>query len=242
MNTKVGIYLITNTEDGKVYLGSSINLKKRKYAHFNALQNGKHSNRHLQCAYDLYGVEAFQWEVLLYSPKDISDKELKTLEDYYINFFNALNPKYGYNFLSADRHFVSEETKAKMSASLTGKRLGMKHTEEARAKISASLKGKPSTFKGKIHTAESKEKNAAAHRGKPSGRVGKKASEETRMKLSISHIGNTSALGHKCSEEAKSKISAANKGNQSWLGKKHSEEAKARMSISQINRYRIGKV
>ena len=45
-------------------MGSSSNLKVRKHAHFNTLQNGKHGNTHLQRAYNKYGKENFKWEIL----------------------------------------------------------------------------------------------------------------------------------------------------------------------------------
>jgi hypothetical protein len=65
---------------------------------------------------------------------------------------------------------VSDETKAKLSASKKGKptwNKGKTHTEETRAKIASASKGRIGTFKGKTHTEETRAKLSAAQKGKP---------------------------------------------------------------------------
>lgn len=61
---KSGIYCIKNTVTGKVYIGSAVNLRKRKNEHFSTLAAGTHFNRYLQSAYDKYGVAVFEFVVL----------------------------------------------------------------------------------------------------------------------------------------------------------------------------------
>lgn len=56
-----GIYCITNTIDGKRYIGSSKNTKQRKYKHFYYLKAGTHPNIHLQSSYNKYGKEVFHF-------------------------------------------------------------------------------------------------------------------------------------------------------------------------------------
>jgi hypothetical protein len=83
----------------------------------------------------------------------------------------------------------SEESKAKMSASLKGKT----HSEETKAKIGASGKGRTfseetkvkmsASSKGKTHSAETKAKIGAASKGKT-------LSEEHKAKLSAAHMRN----------------------------------------------------
>lgn len=68
---------------------------------------------------------------------------------------------------------LSEETRAKLSVSNTGK----KHTSETRAKISASNKGENNPNYGKHRSPETKAKISAAEKGKH-------LSEETRAKIS----------------------------------------------------------
>jgi excinuclease UvrABC nuclease subunit len=45
---KSGIYCIKNIINDKMYIGSAVNLKTRRYEHFHFLTKNKHHNRHLQ--------------------------------------------------------------------------------------------------------------------------------------------------------------------------------------------------
>lgn len=52
-----GIYQIINVDDPtKFYIGSAVNLGRRKTAHWRAFQANKHHNRHLQAAWNLRGA------------------------------------------------------------------------------------------------------------------------------------------------------------------------------------------
>lgn len=78
------IYKIINKENGKFYIGSTINLEKRKKRHFDDLHNRKHHCIFLQRAYDKYGVKAFE-----FYPKEVSindEKQLRVLEERYIGY------------------------------------------------------------------------------------------------------------------------------------------------------------
>lgn len=59
-----GIYKITNTKNGKIYVGSSSDLIRRKHEHFNDLGNNVHVNKHLQHAYNLDGKDSFIFSVI----------------------------------------------------------------------------------------------------------------------------------------------------------------------------------
>ena len=48
---KSGIYIIRNTVNGKIYIGSAVNLEKRLYEHFWALRKNKHINKYLSLIY-----------------------------------------------------------------------------------------------------------------------------------------------------------------------------------------------
>ena len=63
-NLSIGVYKITNLVNGKVYIGSSVNIKSRKWKHFYSLSHNKHQNQHLQRAYNKYGKENFSFEIL----------------------------------------------------------------------------------------------------------------------------------------------------------------------------------
>ena len=95
---KSGIYQIRNLVNGKVYVGSAVNLRARMQSHFGELKNNKHNNRHLQRAYDKYGLDKFVFEVLEYVEKDM----LLEREQYYIDTLNVVNE--GYNICPIAAH------------------------------------------------------------------------------------------------------------------------------------------
>lgn len=64
-----GVYKITSPT-GKFYVGSSVDLLKRKNTHFSHLKNGKHHNINLQRAFKKYGVENLKFEIILYCSKN----------------------------------------------------------------------------------------------------------------------------------------------------------------------------
>ena len=79
---KAGVYLISNNVNGKCYVGSTIHLDQRRKQHFSRLEHNKHVNKHLQNAYNKYGREAFEFEVLEIIDIDDSIKGVKKSESY----------------------------------------------------------------------------------------------------------------------------------------------------------------
>jgi group I intron endonuclease len=59
-----GIYKIINITNNKFYVGSAVDLKRRKTRHFSELRNRKHNNKHLQAAWDKYGEKSFIFVVV----------------------------------------------------------------------------------------------------------------------------------------------------------------------------------
>lgn len=110
---KSGIYQIRNLINGKVYIGSSVNMKQRKKQHFKKLKQQKHCNPKLQNAYNKYGEDNLVFEVV----EIVLDKTiLIEREQYYIDTLNAVNE--GYNICPT-----------------AGNTLGLKLSEEARYNI-----------------------------------------------------------------------------------------------------------
>ena len=191
-----GVYQIRNIINGKLYIGSSKNLKSRFQTHQKNLRNNYHENQHLQRAYNKYGKDNIIFEVI-----EICAIENQYLcEQYWIDKFFGdncynLNPiasrppspkgnvevykkvshalkewhkdpenkkKYSETHKG---HYVSEETRIKLSKANKGKkpskqciegykkyRLENPHlSEETKRKISEA-------GKGRIHTEESKVK------------------------------------------------------------------------------------
>ena len=60
-----GIYIITNAMTGSQYVGSAVNFNKQWATHIRDLKKGSHHSRYLQRAWDLYGEDAFEFDVIL---------------------------------------------------------------------------------------------------------------------------------------------------------------------------------
>ncbi len=83
---KSGIYLITSKQNGKQYVGSTINLAVREYQHLWSLKKGDHENGHLQNHYNKHG-DVFEFSVLKYCHEDY----LIWWEQYHID---TINPEF----------------------------------------------------------------------------------------------------------------------------------------------------
>lgn len=117
---KKGVYCITNTQNKKIYIGSTTDtFKNRWYNHIRKLRSNTHPNEHLQNAYNLYGEDSFIFSILeiLKEDSSILDKEQE-----YINEKNCCDRAIGYNIASkVDNSVVSEETRHKISNTLKSK-------------------------------------------------------------------------------------------------------------------------
>ena len=85
-----GIYRIINSVNGNIYIGSSVDLIRRRKQHFIALLNNKHFNNHLQSAYNKYGECNFEFEVIedIDFCEDLQEKLLER-EQYYLDLLNV---------------------------------------------------------------------------------------------------------------------------------------------------------
>lgn len=219
-----GVYKITNTETGKIYIGSSVNLRKRCYEHFRLLGLNKHHCTHLQNSFNTYGIDKFIVETI--EQVDIGglnleerDKKLLAREQYWLDATKCYKSDVGYNSSSlADKVSMTPETRAKIGAG----RLGKLHTEESRAKMSAAQKNRPpisEETRRKMSEANKGRKNSDWHRQRISeSKKGVPRSEETRRKISESH------MGLRPSKETLAKMSA------SQLGRRHTEESRRKIS------------
>lgn len=118
-----GIYLITNLVNGKVYVGSSVDIRKRMNAHKSHLNNNKHDNPYLQKSWNKYGSDSFSFTVLEIVP----DREnLLYREQHWMDTYQSYNNKIGYNINptagSPEGRKLSEEECLKRSLSSTQKK------------------------------------------------------------------------------------------------------------------------
>ena len=110
------VYLVTNTINGKRYIGQTIrSLDARWWQHCNKNYTGCH---YLHRAIKKYGKENFSTEVLCEPP---SEQVMNEMEEYFIERYKTLAPG-GYNLTTGGQSpRPTEITKKKMSASHLGK-------------------------------------------------------------------------------------------------------------------------
>lgn len=128
MNTS-GIYKIVNILTKKFYIGSAKNIKRRWSYHKSSLIKNLHSNNHLQKAWNKYGEENFEFEIIeeCSSEKDI----LLSREQFYID---TLKPEYNILRIAGSNQgrIYGEETRIKQRSK--------RYTKESKLLISESLK------------------------------------------------------------------------------------------------------
>lgn len=109
-----GVYKIENLFDNKIYIGSSINIKNRKYKHFWMLRNNMHDNNHLQNSYNKFGEKKFTFTIL----ELCNIEDLVTLENKYIDMYKTDNSEFGYNLAKVNefrRNTFNDNVKLKLS-------------------------------------------------------------------------------------------------------------------------------
>lgn len=142
-----GIYKIINVINNKFYVGSAVDLKRRKARHFSELRTGKHNNRHLQAAWQKYGEAAFVFVVVEELPPEA---DLLAAENIWLK--EHVGKDYCYNIgvdATAPMLGVSGEASPTWGRKRTPEELvaqnwaGKTHAPESREKIRQHLLGKP---------------------------------------------------------------------------------------------------
>lgn len=120
-----GIYKIRNILNNKIYIGSSYNIFARWNQHKQGLNKNKHNNKHLQNAWNKYGVENFEFSIIE------ECEEINTLEreQFYLDKYKTFDKEYGYN----------------ISKSATAPMMGRKFSKETLLKLSESVKNRDSS-------------------------------------------------------------------------------------------------
>jgi group I intron endonuclease len=183
---QIGIYSIRNIANGKIYVGSSVNISQRWKHHKSRLNNNSHDNLHLNNAWKEYGADAFEFSIIEICPINM----LIIREQAWIDYYCSFNREKGYNILE-----------------VAGSVLGMRHSEETIKKMCLFQKGHPVSD-------ETKRKISIANKGKIRseevckkigfGHIGMRHTEEAKRKISEGNRGKI------MSEEAKRKIGKAN--------------------------------
>jgi len=190
------VYIVTNSVNGKQYVGITNSLAKR----WNKHKNAKGSAPALHAAIQKHGLEKF---VFTHYADAFDSESAKMIERMLIVEHNTLSPN-GYNLTSGgDGTFhPSQEVRQKMSVSHMGKT----QTEETKKKRSDALKkahaeGRHTGTKGKTFSLSetAKEKIKQAKIGSNNPMFGKKQSPEVVAKRVAAHaiaIAKRKAVKH----------------------------------------------
>lgn len=135
-----GIYRITNTLNGKTYIGKTgVNFGDRWDCHRAQLNGGYHDNYHLQSAWNKYGKDAFEFAIV----EETDDASLlNDLERKYIKLYREIG--LCYNILDGgDGGFLlgqhlTDEAKRKIGEKNKVNMTGRKMSIETRQKMSES--------------------------------------------------------------------------------------------------------
>lgn len=127
------IYLILCAANNKLYVGSSINYKRRWKDHRTCLKGKRHSNVHLQRAWDKYGSKAFEFYIL----ESCEESERYDREQYWINTLRSSDSDIGLNIQSVVAPIYFSKVRSK-----TRRKEGVPHSKGTKIKLSQLQKHK----------------------------------------------------------------------------------------------------
>jgi group I intron endonuclease len=154
----IGIYSISHSS-GDIYIGSSIELKKRLYYHKHRLRKGTHFNPKLQAAWDKYGEDAFTFSVVEYV---LEKSQIIVREQYWID----ANMGRLYNLCPVAGNTMGRTHTAATREKIRKANLGKKATDQAKSNMAASQRGRkhPEGIRAKISKAHKGRKFSESHR------------------------------------------------------------------------------
>ena len=155
-----GVYVIRNLENGRRYVGSSIDIERRRREHERHLSTGRHHSKFLQRSWNKSGASAFEFKTILHCSPDMcvfyEQRAMDSLRPEY-NTVPVAGSQLGYKHTEATKEKMSKARRKDFSP-MTGRR----HTEETKRRISENRKGKGGTG----WTQERKDKISAANCGR----------------------------------------------------------------------------
>ena len=134
-----GIYLIRNRLNGKVYVGSAVNLLKRRTEHFRQLRGGYHFNRHLQAAFNRDGEAAFLFTIAEFCP---NNETLIAREQIAIDSYRAADRRCGYNSRPMAHSNLGRKCSPEQIEKIRLATTGKKQSAEAIRKKSDAMRGR----------------------------------------------------------------------------------------------------
>lgn len=114
-----GIYSIENIDNGKIYIGSAVNFRKRWNSHSHSLCSNTHYNIYLQRAWNKYGADNFIFSIIeIAAPESLLIREqfyldnFKDQKDKLYNVAITAGSIRGLKFNETCRKNISEKRKA----------------------------------------------------------------------------------------------------------------------------------
>ena len=152
------IYKITNTTNGKVYIGKTNTTTEKRWKR-HLIESKHHDQRHLYRAINKYRHDKFTIEQI----ETCSFDDGGSREKHWIKYYNSMNRSVGYNLTEGGENGIrSEEYRKSISKTL-------KQYYRTHPKPPNPTKGKFGAahhFYGKHHTKNTREKLSIARRGK----------------------------------------------------------------------------
>lgn len=131
-----GVYCISNTKNGKIYIGSSVDMAARWGVHRHQLRKGEHHSVKLQRAWNKYGEEVFKFCVLEVVPEK---NMLTSYEQAWMDKLHAVHKGYNVKPFAGSNIGYTPTLASRMKMSKS--RTGMKRTLESRRKQSEAMRG-----------------------------------------------------------------------------------------------------
>jgi len=131
------IYEIKNIKNNNIYIGSTNNFKKRFLNHRLDLRKNKHHSKHLQNAWNKYGEENFEFNILLKCPIDYLIK----MEQWFID---TLKPIYN---CCKEAGRISIPRTAEWKEKIGNSNRGRKYTEEQKINMVQFGRNKKPVYK-----------------------------------------------------------------------------------------------
>ena len=169
---KSGVYCIKSLVDDRLYVGSTIKLKKRYNDHNQKLTQNKHQSPYLQNFVNKHGINQLSFQLIeLCEPE-----QLITIEQKQINFYDAQGVLFNL-------------------CKIAGNTLGYKHTPETIELMKNKIVSNETRDKQSAWQKGKSKPEALKNKWKDGRRKGKPKSEAFKLKMSIKMLGNKNGQG-----------------------------------------------
>lgn len=157
-----GIYLIINTVNDKIYVGSAADILKRWTWHRRRLEIGKHHNQLLQRSYNKHG-DVFHYCIV----EECLIDNLFEIEQLWLDRTDCCNPEHGYNIYKT-----------------AGSPRGRKHTDEWKINNGNKSRGRKLSEETKEKMSDYQNNRSADHKANHAAAMKKRGiSPEHKLKL-----------------------------------------------------------